>query len=226
VTSTDPRTLTYLLVCVDAVNYRSRAYKDTVVEEPNAAHFTPELMEAMTQWITEQLGISPNNQVKIFWTIVTIVGLGLLRTIVLRMVARNVDDVRARYRWTKGTRYATVVIGFLVLGRIWIGASSQLGTFLGLLSAGLAIALRDPIVNMAGWVYIVWKRPFAVGDRVEVPGHAGDVIDVGLIQFTLNEIGNWVDADQSTGRIIHRGGEPIYDLLPETLACGIHKSEG
>jgi small-conductance mechanosensitive channel len=42
-----------------------------------------------------------------------------------------------------------------------------------------------------------------VGDRIQIGPHAGDVIDMRLFQFTLNEIGNWVDADQSTGRIIH-----------------------
>ena len=56
---------------------------------------------------------------------------------------------------------------------------------------------------MAGWLFIVGKRPFTVGDRIEVDGSAGDVIDVSLFQFTMLEIGNWVDADQSTGRIIH-----------------------
>jgi small-conductance mechanosensitive channel len=49
----------------------------------------------------------------------------------------------------------------------------------------------------------VGRRPFDVGDRIEIAGHKGDVIDQRLFQFTLNEIGVWVDADQSTGRIIH-----------------------
>ena len=48
-----------------------------------------------------------------------------------------------------------------------------------------------------------FRRPFEVGDRIEIGGFAGDVIDVRFFQFTINEINNWVDADQSTGRIIH-----------------------
>jgi small-conductance mechanosensitive channel len=78
-----------------------------------------------------------------------------------------------------------------------------LATFFGLLSAGLAIALKDPIADLAAWGYIMWRRPFEVGERIQIGAHAGDVIDLRLFQFTLNEIGNWVDADQSTGRIIH-----------------------
>src|SRR3989441_12617332 len=69
--------------------------------------------------------------------------------------------------------------------------------------SGLAIALKDPVTNLAGWIFIVWRRPFEVSDRVEIGGHKGDVIDIRLLQFTLNEIGNWVNADQSSGRIIH-----------------------
>jgi len=59
------------------------------------------------------------------------------------------------------------------------------------------------VSNLAGWAFILWRRPFEVGDRMQVGSHAGDVIDIGLFQFTLNEIGVWVDADQSTGRIVH-----------------------
>ena len=82
--------------------------------------------------------------------------------------------------------------------------------FLGLVSAGVAIALKDPLTNLAGWSFIVWRRPFEVGDRIEIGGHKGDVIDIRLFQFTLNEIGVWVDADQSTGRIIHIPNGKIF----------------
>ena len=52
-------------------------------------------------------------------------------------------------------------------------------------------------------VFIIWRRPFNVGDRIQIGQHAGDVIDVRIFKFTLMEIGNWVDADQSTGRVLH-----------------------
>ncbi|MBN1613988.1 MAG: mechanosensitive ion channel, partial [Deltaproteobacteria bacterium] len=83
-------------------------------------------------------------------------------------------------------------------------------TFFGLLSAGLAIALKDPLSNMAGWVFIVWRKPFEIGHRIEIGGVAGDVIDLRIFQFTMLEIGNWVDADQSTGRIIHVPNAKVF----------------
>ena len=91
----------------------------------------------------------------------------------------------------------------MVVGRIWFIAFDSFATYLGLLSAGIAIALRDMLVNMVGWVFIIWRKPFVIGNRVQLVQHAGDVIDIRLFQFTILEIGNWVAADQSTGRIIH-----------------------
>jgi len=66
------------------------------------------------------------------------------------------------------------------------------------------------VSNLAGWGFIMWRRPFEVGDRVQIGAHAGDVIDLGLFQFTLNEIGGWVDADQSTGRIVHIPNQLVF----------------
>ena len=78
-----------------------------------------------------------------------------------------------------------------------------ISTFLGIVTAGLAIALGEPITNLAGWAFILMRRPFQVGDRIQIGELRGDVIDVRIFQFTLMEIGNWVEADQSTGRVIH-----------------------
>ncbi|HSB05429.1 MAG TPA: mechanosensitive ion channel domain-containing protein [Thermodesulfobacteriota bacterium] len=79
----------------------------------------------------------------------------------------------------------------------------------------MAIALKDLLANLAGVIFVVWRRPFEVGDRVQIGSDAGDVIDLRIFQFTLMEIGNWVQADQSTGRIIHI---PNGKMFTEPLA--------
>jgi small-conductance mechanosensitive channel len=82
------------------------------------------------------------------------------------------------------------------------------------MSAGVAIALKDALVNLAGWGFIVWRHPFEVGDRIQIGDVSGDVIDLRIFQFTLMEIGNWVHADQSTGRVIHvPNGRVFTDAL-------------
>lgn len=127
----------------------------------------------------------------------------MIRRLVLRIVEGRVEDVRLRYRWAKGSAYASFVVVAVVVLAVWLEALSHLGTFLGLLSAGLAIALKEPVSDLAGWIFIVWRRPFELGDRVQVGKDAGDVVDIRLFQFSILEIGNWVGADQSSGRIVH-----------------------
>jgi small-conductance mechanosensitive channel len=127
----------------------------------------------------------------------------LLRTLLLKAVWRRTEAFQIRYRWRKFSNYVAFFLAILFLGRVWFEEFQSVATFLGLLSAGLAIALRDPLVNLAGWLFILWRRPFSVGDRIQIGTHAGDVIDTRIFQFTLMEIGGWVAADQSTGRIIH-----------------------
>ncbi len=156
----------------------------------------------MTDWLQAH-GLSPELQNKLLLTAITIVALWAVHRIVLGIAYRRVTDPWARYRWRKVVTYVTLAVAIIVVGRAWFAGMQSLVTFLGLLSAGLAIALKDPVANLAAWAYIMWRRPFEVGERIQIGSHAGDVIDLRLFQFTLNEIGNWVDADQSTGRIIH-----------------------
>src|SRR3989454_1190117 len=158
----------------------------------------------MIDWLQRHLGMSPQLQTRLLVTAGTIAGLWFVRHFVLGFVYRRVRDPWGRYRWRKGLTYALGAVGVVIISGTWFaGGVGQLLSFLGILSAGLAIALKDPVANFAGWAFIIWRRPFEVGDRVQIGSHAGDVIDLGLFQFTLNEIGGWVQADQSSGRIVH-----------------------
>lgn len=139
----------------------------------------------------------------------------LIRIALVRLVDRQIDKTASRYRWRKNITYTLVFVGLLLIGRTWIEALGSLATFLGLLSAGLAIALRDPVTDIAGWIFLVWRKPFQLGDRIEVGNHKGDVIDIRFFKFTILEIGNWVYADQSTGRVIHI---PNHLVFSESIA--------
>lgn len=147
--------------------------------------------------------LDPAMQRAILESVLLVVALIILHAIAVRVVRARTDDIRVRYHWRKTLTYMAVFVGLLMVGRIWYEGIANLATFLGLLSAGLAIALRDPIVNLGGWLFIIWRRPFVVGDRIQIGGYAGDVIDHRIFQIVILEIGNWVDADQSTGRMIH-----------------------
>jgi small-conductance mechanosensitive channel len=157
----------------------------------------------IVEWIENHWNIPEHFQLKILYSLLVIVVVSLIRYILLKLINRSVEDIKFRYYWQNMVRYVSFILGFIVISGIWIEEFGSVATFFGLLSAGIAIALKDPIVNMAGWIFILIRKPFTVGDRIQIGNNAGDVIDIRVFQFTLNEIGNWVDADQSTGRVIH-----------------------
>jgi small-conductance mechanosensitive channel len=120
-----------------------------------------------------------------------------------RVVAKAVDEPASRFQMTRVTGYVVAVTALIIIARLWIQAIAGIGTYLGLLSAGIAIALQDPLTNLAGWLYILIRRPFRIGDRVQVGANTGDVVDIRPLRFIMLEVGNWVHADQGTGRILH-----------------------
>ncbi len=124
------------------------------------------------------------------------------RLVSQRLVVARAKERRARYLWTKWLRAAWVFLASLLVTFIWFPAVESLATFFGLLSAGIAVAMHDSVSNLAGWAFILGRAPFQVGDRIEIGGIKGDVIDTGVFHFTLLEVGNWIDANQSNGRIV------------------------
>lgn len=167
-------------------------------------------MNEISQFLTNTVGISSENQNKIFVSLLVFFLLWLVRVIILQVVWKQTENVKIRYLWKKSLSATIPFIGIFLVGTIWLSAFEQFGAFLGLMTAGLAIALKDPLTNLAGWFFILFRKPFVVGDRVQIGIHAGDVIDIRLFQFTILEIGNWVDADQSTGRIIHLPNGKVF----------------
>ncbi len=161
------------------------------------------MLENITNYIEVYWKIEPQLQHKIFFTLFAIFVLVIIRFVALRLVFKAFEEAKDRYLWKTGVKNSYYVLLLLIIFNIWIDKIDSIGTFLGLVSAGLAIALQVPIVNLAAWLFIAIRKPFVVGDRIEIGSVAGDVIDIRFFQFTLNEIGNWVDSDQSTGRIIH-----------------------
>ncbi len=160
-------------------------------------------------------GVSSETLFKVLMSVVTLVAMSVIRRLLTRLLEGRFQDPRARFQFTKGLALASSIITLIAIGTIWLGVLKHMGAFLGLMIAGVAFALKDLIADVAGWAFIMWKRPFDVGDRIEIAGFAGDVVDIRIFEFTLLEIGNWVDADQSTGRVVHI---PNQKLLSDPIA--------
>ncbi len=178
------------------------------------------------------IGISEKVQIQIVLSVFVFLFVWITRLVINRFIIDKLVDYKERYFWGKTLKTVTVIIALIILSRIWFGIFESVGTFIGLLSAGLAIAFKDLLVNIGGWLFITIRKPFKIGDRIQINNVTGDVIDLRLFQFSVIEVGNWVDADQSTGRIIHipnglvftewqanytEGFEYIWDEMPVLL---------
>lgn len=164
----------------------------------------------MFEWLQSWFAGWTDTQTKALFTLGLIITVWIVKRVVVRSIMTLQSDLSVRYTWRKAANYTLNVLTIIGIAVLWSDRFESLATFLGLLSAGLALAFRDPIVNMAGWYYIVAQKPFRLGDRIEIEGRAGDVVDINMFQFTIVEIGNWVRSDQSTGRIIHIPNSKVF----------------
>ena len=164
----------------------------------------------ISNWMTEHWGLSINVQTKIIYSLLAIITILILRRVTIKLFLQKKEDIKERYYYTNAIRYTYSAILIVLLIVIWFTEFRSIATFLGLVAAALTIALKDPIVNLAGWFFILARQPFKIGDRIQIGDQRGDIIDIRLFQFTINEIGNWVEADQSTGRIIHIPNAKVF----------------
>jgi small-conductance mechanosensitive channel len=98
------------------------------------------------------------------------------------------------------TRAALRVVGILIILLIVIGMPSQFGTMIGIVGAGLTVALKDFIVAFFGWLVLMGRNGIRLGDWVEINGVSGEVTELGMFHTVLLETGNWSDSGHPTGR--------------------------
>lgn len=115
---------------------------------------------------------------------------------------RSISDNKRYYSIKQRINYTAGVVLIICVVFIWFDSVSSLTTYIGLLSAGIAIALKEIIINIAGWIFIESRKPFEVGHRIMIGTQKGDVIDKRLFQFTLMEVSSYEEGEQSTGRIV------------------------
>lgn len=167
----------------------------------------------MSEWI-ELLREIPNIG-QLIATFVVIIMSWVIRRIIHKVMHTYIEDVQRYHKYKRVTTYLLFCISALLLIVVWSSHVMSLSTFLGLVSAGIAIALKDLLTSIAAWLFIMSRKPFVVGDRIQIGELKGDVIDIRIFQFSIMEIGNWVESDQSTGRIIHI---PNHRIMTDAVA--------
>jgi small-conductance mechanosensitive channel len=119
-----------------------------------------------------------------------------------RATFRYVHDFRRRYQFLLLRR---ILLWFIVAVTVAFALATEIGslaTFAGLITAGIAVALQNVILSIAGYFFLIGRYGVRVGDRVQISGVTGDVLDIGLVRIHLMEIAGTGNYMQPTGRVV------------------------
>jgi len=148
---------------------------------------------------------------RLFDSVLAVVFFVFLHWALVRIFLRLPHEKQKEFLWRKAATYCSVFVLVLLLAFVWLRGFNSLSTYFGLLSAGLAVALKDPLANFAGWLFILVRKPFETGDRVQVGDYAGDVVDIDIFQFALMESGtSGASKDMRTGRLVKISNSAVF----------------
>lgn len=160
------------------------------------------LIEEISMWISSRTTIQID-YVKLAVTTIAILFIAGIVKKILELVYRQfVKDTRKRYIYNQKKNIIVTIFTIGACLVIWNSHISGLVTIVSFLSAGIAIAVRDIIMNFLAGIYIRTVKPFSLEDRIEINGMRGDVVKISSLSFEMLEVGERVNGEQSTGRII------------------------
>jgi small-conductance mechanosensitive channel len=114
----------------------------------------------------------------------------------------KIKDNNNRYKAKKFSSFIGYFLTIILLTVIFSDKLGNLTVALGVAGAGIAFALQEVIASFAGWLAIMFGGFYNTGDRVQLGGIKGDVMDIGVLRTTIMETGQWVDGDLYNGRIV------------------------
>ena len=163
----------------------------------------------------------PNVQ-RAITTIVVILLIVVFKRVVQHLARVYVTDRVREYRTSKFVGRVAALASIVAVIVIWTPQQADLLTLLTVIGAGLAIATREALLSSLGWFHLLVRATYKQGDRIEINDVRGDVVDVRFLHTTLMEIGGWVDADQSTGRLVHIPNAWVFQHAVYNYSAGFN----
>lgn len=165
--------------------------------------------EALPPWL-----VSPGAR-RVAAALVGLVVIWIATRVVRRSLGRWIDDPSARYRARKVVNFVALLAALVFLASVLLQRVTGLGVTLGVAGAGLAFALQEAILSVAGWIALSFGGYYRTGDRVRVGGVTGDVIYVSVLRTTLFEVRDEPGGGYS-GRVVRVANaailrEPVYN---------------
>jgi small-conductance mechanosensitive channel len=153
---------------------------------------------------------------KIIFAVAGLLIISVLIRFLQRSSSRWIKDSDTRYRARKFLTFIGYLLGLLFLIALFSDKLGGIHVALGIAGAGVAFALQEVITSIAGFVAVSFGHFYKTGDRIQLAGIRGDVIDIGILRTTLMECGQWVDGDLYNGRIVRIANsfvfkEPVFN---------------
>jgi small-conductance mechanosensitive channel len=126
-----------------------------------------------------------------------------------RATFRYIPDVRRRYQFLLIRRIVLWSLTAIIIATAFASELGAITTFAGLMTAGIAVALQNVILSIAGYFFLIGKYGVRVGDRVNIAGVTGDVVDIGLVRLQLMEITEG-PAPLPTGRVVAFSNSVVF----------------
>lgn len=141
--------------------------------------------------------------------IILLIYLFILSYIIYRIILlfidrfRPTEDPHTLYNRRKIGRILFAILYIIAFFPLIFSSLSFLPTIMGLAAAGIVISLKEVWLNGVGWIIILGSNGFRVGDRIQIDGVMGDVVNIGIGKFTLLEVCHEDGYEQSTNRLVH-----------------------
>ncbi len=149
-----------------------------------------------------------------FLVVAVVLGVFAAYSLLFGFLSSQTDDKRRKHDLRNILRFLFIIVGFV--GVLGVLTQQYLGLFfsLGIVGFAVTFALQQPLFSLIGWMYIMIKRPYSVGDRIAIEDSKGDVVAVDFFVTTVWEIGgDLVSSNQPSGRVI---------TLPNSVVLSSH----
>ena len=148
---------------------------------------------------------------KVVFGAMTIVFVLFLNRLLKQILMRRIDDRAGKYNFRSLINLLTfLLIILIVVSLIFSNWYATMVSF-GVVSLILGLALQNPLTSLFGWIYLLIRKPYEVGDRIKIGNVYGDVMNVGYFDTTLWEFGgDYLSGDHPSGRIIRFSNSKIF----------------
>lgn len=164
-----------------------------------------EVLEYLKNWL-EAHPLTTSIMKYIVWVILIFVLISFIR----RVLNKRLSHTSIRYKSQKGVEIVGYMLIIFLTISYFTGNIKDFTLAIGLLSAGITITLQELVLSIAGSFYIFFVKVYKPGDRIEINGIKGDVIDIDSIYTTMMEIGEWVSSDNYSGRIVKLSNSFVF----------------